>query len=76
MVLDVYGAREDPEPGVDGSLVAERIPAATDSVYVPVWDEVPAAAAGLARPGDVVVTLGAGDVTRLGPLILERLAAS
>ncbi|MDL4771007.1 MULTISPECIES: UDP-N-acetylmuramate--L-alanine ligase [Thermomonosporaceae] len=76
VVLDVYGAREDPEPGVDGSLVAERIPAATDSVYVPVWDEVPAAAAGLARPGDVVVTLGAGDVTRLGPLILERLAAS
>jgi UDP-N-acetylmuramate--alanine ligase len=36
---------------------------------------VPAKVAELARPGDVVLTLGAGDVTRLGPLILDQLAA-
>ncbi|TDB84706.1 UDP-N-acetylmuramate--L-alanine ligase [Actinomadura sp. KC216] len=74
VVLDVYGSREDPEPGVTGALVADAVPAATRSVYVPVRDEAPGVAASLARPGDVVLTLGAGDVTQLGPLILERLA--
>ncbi|MDL4821543.1 UDP-N-acetylmuramate--L-alanine ligase [Actinomadura opuntiae] len=74
VVLDVYGAREDPEPGVTGALVADAVPAGTETVYAPVRDEVPGLVAGLARPGDVVITLGAGDVTALGPVILERLA--
>ncbi|MEW2356593.1 UDP-N-acetylmuramate--L-alanine ligase [Spirillospora sp. NPDC029432] len=74
VVLDVYGAREDPEPGVTGRLVAERIPAGTEWEYVADRSEVPAAAVRLARPGDVVITLGAGDVTLLGPEILARLA--
>ncbi|MGW5418011.1 UDP-N-acetylmuramate--L-alanine ligase [Actinomadura geliboluensis] len=73
VVLDVYGAREDPEPGVTGALVADAVPAGTETVYAPVRDEVPGIAASLARPGDVVITLGAGDVTQLGPLVLERL---
>ncbi|XRQ02829.1 UDP-N-acetylmuramate--L-alanine ligase [Actinomadura welshii] len=72
VVMDVYGAREDPEPGVTGALVADAVPAGTETVYAPVRDEVPGIAASLARPGDVVITLGAGDVTALGPLILER----
>ncbi|MGP4025107.1 UDP-N-acetylmuramate--L-alanine ligase [Actinomadura sp. 3N407] len=76
VVLDVYGAREDPEPGVTGALVADAVPAGTEAVYAPVRDEVPGIAASLARPGDVVITLGAGDVTQLGPLIMERLAGS
>ncbi|WUH96358.1 UDP-N-acetylmuramate--L-alanine ligase [Spirillospora sp. NBC_00431] len=76
VVLDVYGAREDPEPGVTGALVADAVPARTRTVYVPVREEVPGVAAALARPGDVVITLGAGDVTQLGPLVLERLAGS
>jgi UDP-N-acetylmuramate--alanine ligase len=76
VVLDVYGAREDPEPGVTGRLVADAITGGgTEVVYEPVWADVPARVAGLVRPGDVVLTLGAGDVTRLGPLILDRLAA-
>ncbi|HEU5030195.1 MAG TPA: UDP-N-acetylmuramate--L-alanine ligase [Spirillospora sp.] len=75
VVLDVYGAREDPEPGVTGALVADAVPAGTETVYAPARDEVPDLAASLARPGDVVITLGAGDVTALGPLILERLAS-
>jgi len=74
VVMDVYGAREDPEPGVTGALVADAVPAGVETVYAPVRDEVPGIAASLARPGDVVITLGAGDVTGLGPLILERLA--
>ncbi|WP_131741713.1 UDP-N-acetylmuramate--L-alanine ligase [Actinomadura roseirufa] len=76
IVLDVYGAREDPEPGVTGALVAGAVPAGTETVYVPARDEVPGAVAGLARPGDVVITLGAGDVTQLGPLVLEHLAGA
>jgi UDP-N-acetylmuramate--alanine ligase len=74
VVLDVYGAREDPEPGVSGALVAEAVPLAADRVhYVPHWAEVPATLAGLARPGDLVLTMGAGDVTVLGPEVLVEL---
>jgi UDP-N-acetylmuramate--alanine ligase len=76
VVLDVYGAREDPEPGVSGLMVAERVPEGTAWEYVPDWDAVAAAVIRLAEPGDVVITLGAGDVTRLGPEILAGLAAS
>lgn len=76
VVLDVYGAREDPEPGVTGRLVADAIDGdRTEVVYEPSWEAVPARVAALARPGDVILTLGAGDVTRLGPLILDQLAA-
>ncbi|ACY98467.1 UDP-N-acetylmuramate--L-alanine ligase [Thermomonospora curvata] len=74
VVLDVYGAREDPEPGVSGRLIADAVPEGTRVEYVPVREQVPQVVAELARPGDLVLTLGAGDVTALGPLILERLA--
>ncbi|TNY34748.1 UDP-N-acetylmuramate--L-alanine ligase [Thermomonospora catenispora] len=73
VVLDVYGAREDPEPGVSGRLIADAVPDGTRVEYVPDTADVPEAVAGLARPGDLVLTLGAGDVTKLGPVILERL---
>ncbi|MEV5825434.1 UDP-N-acetylmuramate--L-alanine ligase [Spirillospora sp. NPDC052242] len=75
VVLDVYGAREDPEPGVTGKLVADAVPPGTETVYAPVREDVPGLVASLARPGDLAITLGAGDVTALGPPILERLAA-
>src|SRR6266536_1498989 len=68
IVLDVYAAREDPEPGVTGELVAAAVPGGAS--YLPDRAEVPAAAAGLAKPGDLVLTMGAGDVTALGPLII------
>ncbi|MCW2905048.1 MAG: UDP-N-acetylmuramate/alanine ligase [Streptosporangiaceae bacterium] len=79
VVLDVYGAREDPEPGVTGRLVADQVPdgpgpGAAEVFYAPVRDEVPGQVVDLARAGDVIITLGAGDVTELGPLIMERLA--
>ncbi|GAA3976619.1 UDP-N-acetylmuramate--L-alanine ligase [Actinomadura viridis] len=76
VVLDVYGAREDPEPGVTGRLVADRVPAGTVCEYVPDRAEVTAAVTRLAVPGDIVITLGAGDVTRLGPEILARLGGA
>ena len=73
-MLDVYAAREDPEPGVSGALVADAVPLPPERVhYVPHWADVPAVLAGLARPGDLVLTMGAGDVTVLGPEVLVEL---
>ena len=74
IVLDVYGAREDPEPGVDGGLVASHVPLAAERVHFePSWSATPAALVARARPGDLVLTLGAGDVTLVGPEVLELL---
>jgi UDP-N-acetylmuramate--alanine ligase len=72
LVLDVYGAREQPQPGVSGELIAERITGAT-ARYEPAFDRAAMLAADLAKPGDVLVTMGAGDVTQLGPEILAEL---
>lgn len=75
VVLDVFGAREQPEPGVTGALVAEAVPLPAQRVhYEPSWAAVPARLAALAAPGDLVVTMGAGDVTVLGPELLAELA--
>jgi UDP-N-acetylmuramate--alanine ligase len=73
VVLDVYGAREDPEPGVSGALIAGAVPLAPSLVhYAPAWAAVPPLLADLARPGDLVLTMGAGDVTVLaGELVAE-----
>ncbi|MEQ3552264.1 UDP-N-acetylmuramate--L-alanine ligase [Pseudonocardia nematodicida] len=74
MVLDVYGAREDPEPGVGPALITERVALPAGRVHrAPSWERVPAAMAALAADGDTVITMGAGDVTALGPEILREL---
>jgi UDP-N-acetylmuramate--alanine ligase len=74
VVLDVYGAREDPEPGVSGALIADAVPLPAGRVrFVPHWEDVPAVVAGIAAAGDLVVTMGAGDVTVLAPEILLEL---
>ncbi|MGH3472760.1 MAG: glutamate ligase domain-containing protein, partial [Nocardioidaceae bacterium] len=74
VVMDVYAAREDQQPGVSGRIVAEAVPLASDRVsYLPVWADAAAAVASLSTPGDIVLTLGAGDVTKLGPAILRLL---
>jgi len=75
VVLDIYPAREDPIPGVTSELIIEAARAAGADV-TPVHDkgDVPAVVAGMAKAGDLVLTMGAGDVTDLGPLILDRLA--
>ncbi|MBP2702344.1 UDP-N-acetylmuramate--L-alanine ligase [Microbispora sp. RL4-1S] len=76
IVLDVYGAREDPEPGVSGALVAGKVPLPAERVaYAPDRASVPGLVAGRARPGDIVLTMGAGDVTELGPRIVAELSA-
>jgi UDP-N-acetylmuramate--alanine ligase len=75
VVLDIYPAREDPVPGVTSALITDAAEAAGATVTaLHDKDAVPGAVAGIAGPGDLVLTMGAGDVTDLGPLILARLA--
>ncbi len=72
LVLPIYGAREAPVPGVDSGLIA----AGHERVEVLDAVEMGAAAVQLAdrlRAGDALLTLGAGSVTRLGPLVLDEL---
>ena len=74
IVMDVYAAREDPEPGVTGALVAAAVDLPPQHVvFEPSWSAVPARVAERIKPGDIVITFGAGDVTLLGPEILELL---
>src|SRR5262249_26297858 len=72
LILDVYGAREDPEPGITGQIVADAVPGGRGR-FVPDDAAVPDIVAGLAKPGDLVLTMGAGDVTTLGPMIVAAL---
>ncbi len=74
VVLDVYLAREDADPSVTGRVVAAAVPLpATDVEFEPDFEAVPERLVARARPGDVVLTLGAGDVTTLGPRVLDLL---
>ncbi len=74
-VLDVYAAGEAPIAGVSAGTIVERAHAlgAGHVAYAPDGSAAAAAAAQVARPGDVVITLGAGDVWRLGDEVLAHL---
>ncbi|MFY9930045.1 MAG: UDP-N-acetylmuramate--L-alanine ligase [Streptosporangiaceae bacterium] len=72
IVLDVYAAREDPEPGVTGRLVADAVPGG-HARFVPDPVLVTALVARIAEPGDLVLTMGAGDITALGPRLVDAL---
>ncbi|HWD02945.1 MAG TPA: UDP-N-acetylmuramate--L-alanine ligase [Amycolatopsis sp.] len=71
VVLDVYGAREEPVPGVTGALIVDHVTSPVH--YQPAFDVAAGLVADLVKPGDLVVTMGAGDVTQLGPEILAEL---
>ena len=70
-VLDVYAAREQPMAGISGATVAEHVSKPVH--YVPDFSAVAELVADAVRSGDVVVTMGAGDVTMLGPEIVAAL---
>ena len=72
VVTAVYAAREDPTPGVEGDLVTSRMDPAR-AQFVPDRFEAARALAARACPGDLVMTVGAGDVTELGPTILDQI---
>ncbi|MCW7990201.1 UDP-N-acetylmuramate--alanine ligase [Streptomyces platensis subsp. clarensis] len=76
VVLDIYPAREDPIPGVTSTLIIDAARAAGADVTPESHQAaVPDVIAGMAKPGDLVLTMGAGDVTDLGPAILSRLGS-
>lgn len=70
-VLDVYAAREQPLAGVSGASVAEHV--SVPVRYLRDFSTVAEVVAAAAEPGDVVVTMGAGDVSMLGPEIVTAL---
>ncbi len=73
-LTEIYPARERPIEGVTSALVADALTAAGGRLA---WrgtrEELPAALAAQVLPGDVVLTVGAGDVTKVGPALLEEL---
>ncbi|MCU1534678.1 MAG: UDP-N-acetylmuramate--alanine ligase [Glaciihabitans sp.] len=75
VVLDVYGAREDPIPGVTGALVSDRFRDPSRVDYLPDWQEAADRAASIAREGDIIMTLSCGDVYRIVPQVLASLSA-
>jgi len=76
-VLDIYAASETPVEGVTGEMLAGVIRDAggTNVQYAGSFEEAANAVVPRAREGDMVLTLGAGNVSQLGPMILEKLAA-
>jgi len=76
LVLDIYAASEKPIEGVSGESLAGHIKASGHEVrYVASFVEAVDSIAAAAREGDMVLTLGAGNVSQLGPMILEKLGA-
>ena len=74
VVNDVYPSREQPIPGVTGELVVEaaRRSGHRNVHYSPSWKDSPAVLLENVKEGDVIVTLGAGDVNRLGKQLVEE----
>lgn len=71
-VLEVYGSSEKQIPGVSGQSITQLM---KNGIYEPNFMSVVASVVAEARPGDVILTLGAGDVNALGPIIVEALTA-
>jgi UDP-N-acetylmuramate--alanine ligase len=76
VLLDIYAAREDPEPGVTGELILNNFSDQSKIHYAPNWEEASAKAASLADSGDFIVTMGCGDVYRMVPQLLQALKKS
>jgi UDP-N-acetylmuramate--alanine ligase len=76
-VTEIYPARENPLPGVSGRLIVDELALLRPGMsigWAPALEDAARLVAAWARPGDTVITLGAGDVDRAAPLILEALA--
>jgi UDP-N-acetylmuramate--alanine ligase len=75
IVCEVYAAGEAPIPGASGAALAGLVPLPSDRVlFEPSLALVPERLAERARPGDLILTLGAGDITLLAPAILDAIA--
>jgi UDP-N-acetylmuramate--alanine ligase len=70
-LLEIYAASEKPIPGISSQLIAEKMKIGH---FVPNFVEASERVIDMAKPGDVIITLGAGDVNSLAPIIAEGLA--
>jgi UDP-N-acetylmuramate--alanine ligase len=76
VVTDVYPAGEKPLPGITASRLVERmreLGTTTEVLLVPALEDLPVRLAELSRPGDLVITLGAGTITTVGPQLVKQL---
>jgi UDP-N-acetylmuramate--alanine ligase len=76
LVTEVYGAGEMPQPGVNGKLIVDAICETRghpEVYYIPRQDDIPRVLRDVSEGGDVVLTLGAGDVSRAGEELLDLL---
>ena len=80
LVTDVYSAGEMPEPGVSGKLVVDAVcespvspGARPDVYYIPNQYDLPGVLRKVVEPRDTVLTMGAGDISRVGDELLEIL---
>lgn len=76
IVVPIYGARQDPEPGVTGRLITERFSRPEGASYFEDWASAVRYAAEIARPGDVIIPMGGGDIYLVIPELLEALGAT
>jgi len=76
-VLDIYAASEPPIDGITGEVLAENVQQHSGRVarYAASFADAVTSVAAAANPGDMILTLGAGSVSQLGPMILEELKA-
>ena len=72
-MLDVYGAREDPVPGVTGKLVSDAFADPGHVHFEADWQQAADYTAAVARDGDFIVTLGCGNVNLIIPQVLSAL---
>jgi UDP-N-acetylmuramate--alanine ligase len=77
VVMDVFPAREEPIPGVTGALIADQVPLPRQNViFEPSFSATPRRIAEVAAPGDVILTMGIGNVYLLCPEILAEIAGT
>ena len=72
-VTEIYRAREQPIAGVGGKLVVDALRPSMRAGWAPAVEDGAKLVAAWARPGDLVLTVGAGDIERAGPLVLEAI---
>jgi len=74
VVLEVFAPGEDPIPGASGQTMAAHVPLdPAHVVFEPSWSAVAAHLVDRAAPGDIIMTLGAGDIGMIGMEVLDRL---
>lgn len=75
IVVPIYGARQDPEPGVTGQLIVDGFENPERARYIDDWTEAVRFAASIAQPGDILMPMGGGDIYRIIPDLLDALEA-